>query len=139
MGWISYHVEGQWKNGRYIIDRKAECDRLISQKAHQSQGVWYPKIEVLKSTVIGRVYYAAVKTTNKDGSYKIWAAVFLTSTNQRSYNNFAYKDQDETCGPTDCCCPRSILELLTETDSQYATTWRENCWKYHDLKKNVHI
>lgn len=134
MGWTAYHATRELKNGCYVIDRKAECDRILTQNTDESQG---QKKEVLKSAMVGSVYYAAVKTTNEDGSYRIWAAVFLTSVNQRSYYNFLYKDQDETCGPADCCCPQSILNLLTETDSEFAKVWRENCWKYHDSKRNA--
>lgn len=88
MGWTSYHLDSEWKSGKYRIDRKAECDRIITQAAHQNQGVWYPQMEVLKSAMVGRTYYAAVKTTDKEGNYQIWAAVFLTSTDQKSYSNF---------------------------------------------------
>lgn len=134
MGWTACHVTGELKNGRYVINRKAECDRILLQKLHESQG---DTKEVLKSAMVGRVYYAAVKTTNSDGTFKIWAAVVLTSVDQKSYCNFFYKDQDETCGPIDCCCPKSILNLLTEPDSEYAKVWRKNCWKYHDSKRNA--
>lgn len=136
MGWTSYHLNGELKDGKYIINIKSECDRLLTQKAHESHGVWYKEMTVLKSSMVGRTYYAAVKTTDRDGNYHIWAAVFLTSTDQRNYNNFAYKDMDETCGPMQCKCPKGILNLLTDTDSEYAKKWREQCWAYHESKKS---
>lgn len=94
--------------------------------------------KVLKSTIRGSVYYAAVKDmvryVGRDGNGKsvyepiedgsIWAAVFLTSVKGRE---FYYKDMDETCGPCYYDCPKSILSLLSETDSEWANEWGKKC------------
>jgi hypothetical protein len=42
---------------------------------------------------------------------------------------------DESMGPFECNCPKSILELLSPTDNEYALNWRENCYK-NIRKKN---
>ena len=59
MGWTSYHVAPIYKNGKQFIDRKAECDRLFNCSMVNNLG----KYEVLKSSMVGSTYYAAVKIT----------------------------------------------------------------------------
>lgn len=135
MGWTWYHAKLTWQNRRYTVDRKAECDRMLTQSGHEENGCWYPQREVLKSVMVGSTYYGAVKTTDKDGRSEVWAAVFLTQTNCREYMNFGYKDMDETCGPVECQCPKGILKLLTETDSEYAKGWRKRCMEFHEKEK----
>lgn len=119
MGWTGQSAKF-YKNGK--IDRKAECDHILNGENETT--LW----EVLKSSMRGSTYYAAVKMTDKEtGKFEIFAAVFLTSINNRDYFNFNYKDMDETCGPYECDCPKGILDLLTETDSEYAIKWRKRC------------
>lgn len=130
MGWTSYQATYFTKRG--TIDRKAECD------AYFMEGLNAGHYKVLKSTMHGSVYYAAVKDmvryVGRDGNGKsvyepiedgsVWAAVFLTSVKGRE---FYYKDMDETCGPCYYDCPKSILSLLSETDSEWANEWRKKC------------
>lgn len=121
MGWTWQESKFRKDNG--TIDRKAECDHIIN---YENDKV---KLEVLKSAMKGSVYYAAVKRVDKtNGDSIVFGAVFLTSTDRRSWCDFGYKDMDETCGPYESECPKSILELLTETDSECAKEWRERCW-----------
>lgn len=120
MGW-SETTAIYYKHGK--IDRKAECDALFNDD----------RFTVLKSAMVGSTYYAAVQQNNT-GS--VFAAVVLTSTNGRNYFNFAFKDMDETCGPHECKCPATILDLLTDTNSDYANDWRERCRAYHASKKD---
>lgn len=139
MGWTSYHVEPTYKKGKPFIDRKAECDNLfcsdaISYKTNEVVG----KYEVLKSAMVGKTYYAAVKKTifaaeTEPESIKVFAAVVLTAIDNKDYYNFAYKDMDETMGPYEYNCPKGILDLLTPTDNEYANDWRKRC--YENLKK----
>lgn len=147
MGWTSHHATF-YKNGK--VDRKAECDAYFDQ----------PGYEVVKSAMVGSVYYAAIRTTrkivydendkplmNEDGSYvredipvfeqPVWAAVFLTSTriDDDPYFNFSYKDLDESMKPCECDCPVSILDLLTEPSNEWARQWREECRARAKAKK----
>ena len=129
MGWTGYYAT-HYKNGK--IDRKAECD------AYFMEGLNRGNFKVLKSTMKGSVYYAAiqdmVKYDGKDengksiytpiGDGKIWAAVFLTSVEK---GMFYYKDMDETYGPCYYDCPKSILNLLSDTDNEFALAWRNCC------------
>lgn len=142
MGWTSYHAT-HYKNGK--IDRKAECD------AYFLEGLNRGFYDVLKSSMIGSTYYAAVKplkkSSSKDENGKciyvdipaeeqyVFAAIFLTSTNAKNYYNFSYKDMDETCGPCYNECPKGILDLLTPTESEWANQWRKACYENHAQKK----
>ena len=140
MGWTSYAAT-HYKNGK--IDRKAECDNIFNDNmvtwddSHKVIG----KYEVLKSSMVGSTYYAAVKKTKfatetEPEKSIIFAAVCLTSTNMKDYYNFSYKDMDETCGPYQCDCPKGILDLLTPTDSEFANNWRERCYANLEKKKD---
>lgn len=101
MGWTGYCAT-HYKNGK--IDRKAECD------AYFMEGLNRGNFKVLKSTMKGAVYYAAIqnmvkydgKDQNGEDIYtpidngKVWAAIFLTSIEN---SMFYYKNMDETYGP----------------------------------------
>lgn len=127
MGWSSMHATN-YKNGK--IDRKAEIDNLLNYNNEKI------KDTVLKSSMVGKVYYAAVERLNKDtGIREVWAAIFLTATNQKDYFNFSYKDMDETCGPYYYDCPKGILDLLTETENECALKWRKACRENAKRKK----
>ena len=129
MGWTGQRAIF-YKNGK--IDRKAECDYILNSENETT--LW----EVVKSSMRGSTYYAAVKVTDKEtGKFEIFAAVFLTSINNRDYFNFNYKDMDETCGPCERDCPLSILDLLTETESKWANEWRRDCRENHEKRKKT--
>lgn len=143
MGWTEYHAS-HYKNGK--VDRKAECD------AYFMEGLNRGFYKVLKSSMVGSTYYAAVmplkKSNGKDknGEYvyvdipqdeqRVFAVIFLTSVNNKEYYNFAYKDMDESCGPFQCDCPKGILDLLSPTESEYANEWRKCCYENLDKKRN---
>lgn len=139
MGWTSYHATC-YKNGK--VDRKQECDNYFEGGLNRG---YY---KVLKSIMKGSTYYAAVqmmmrREKKENGEFVdipvengiVFAAVFLTQVDNKSYYNFSYKDMDETCGPCYYECPESILALLSDTDSAYAKKWREQCHKMNALKK----
>ena len=143
MGWTSYHAT-HYKNGK--IDRKAECD------AYFLEGLNRGYYDVLKSSMVGSTYYAAVRPLKKYGGKDengntiaidipideqiVFGVVFLTSTNMKEYYNFYYKDMDESCGPCQCECPKGILDLLTPTESEYANEWRKACYENLKTKRN---
>lgn len=87
-------------------------------------------VRVLKSSVRGRVYYAAVERVRRaDGVRIVFAGVCLFRHNPKTRDGhvFGYKDMDETVGPHERNCPVGILDLLTETEYPYALKWREDC------------
>lgn len=142
MGWTSYCAQTKYKNGKIIIDRKEECDNRFNQNivTHDSNKI-IGKYEVLKSAMVGSTYYAAIKQTKfateaEEENSIVFAVVCLTSTNLKEYYNFSYKEMDETCGPYQFDCPKSILDLLSPTDNEYALEWRNRCYEVLKEKKN---
>ena len=137
MGWTWYNAT-HYKNGK--IDRKAECDAYFLEDLNRG---WY---EVLKSAMVGKIYYAAVKALKKyDGNntidippeeQRVFGVIFITSIDSKSYYNFGYKDMDETCGPCYNDCPKGILDLLSPTTSQWANEWRQACYNNLKAKRN---
>lgn len=146
MGWTYGHATRYKANGK--VDFKAECDALLQDDIY----------EIVRSQMVGSVYYAAVRTTKRrvvdpDGNFikdaqgnyvredvpfweqEIWAAIFKTGSDG-PYWNFGYKDMDETVGPCECDCPKSILDLLTPTDNEIANMWRERCYRRLEDKKH---
>ena len=128
MGWLEYRAT-HYKNGK--VDRKAEMDAIYNWEDD------FRGAEVLKSTIVGSTYYAAIRSFNKTNGFEcVTAAVCLTSTNNKNYYNFAYKDMDETMGPYKFDCPKGILDLLTPTENEYALEWRKACYENLAKKKN---
>lgn len=140
MGWTEYHAT-HYKNGK--VDRKAECDGIFSDDMvtwdddHKVIG----KYEVLKSSMVGSTYYAAIKKTKfatetEPELTAVFGLVCLTSTNNKQYFNFAYKDMDESMGPFQYDCPKGILDLLDPTEYECAQEWRKKCYENLAKKKN---
>ena len=131
MGWLEYQAT-HYKNGK--VDRKAEMDAIYN---------WEDEVrgaEVVKSAMVGSTYYAAIRSFNKTNGFEcITAVVCLTSTNNKSYYNFAYKDMDETMGPYKFDCPKTILDLLPPTDNEYALAWRNACRENLAKKKDKDV
>lgn len=141
MGWTSYHAT-HYKHGK--VDKKAECD------SYWMDGLNAGHFEVVKSSMVGNVYYGAIKVllkrNGKDDNGKdvyveipkegqeTFAVIFLTSVDSKDYFNFSYKDMDETMHPYNYDCPIGILNLLSKTDNEYALEWRKKCYEKHDEK-----
>ena len=84
------------------------------------------RTRVLKSVMIGAIYYGAIEQISKETAVRtVSGVVVLTSSNKKHGYNFGYKIIDETMGPGYYDCPRSILNLLT--DNEYALNWRKSC------------
>ncbi len=121
MGWTGT-VASHYRNGR--VDVKAELDEQFT----------WAKWRVIKSSIVGSTYYAALEEVDAL-ERNVVAVVVLTSTRKADGCNFFYKDICETSGPSEAKCPLSILKLLSPTDSEWANTWREQCLEYHEKKK----
>lgn len=111
MGWTSYQAT-HYKGGR--IDRKAECMDVAS----------YGGEKVVKASMKGSVFYAAVRSSRNPD--RVYGLVILT---QVDNGCFCYKDMTEDMGPGYCDCPKSVLDALTPTTSQYAKEWRRSCYE----------
>lgn len=112
MGWTYFCGNLELKDGK--IDRKATMTREIEK---------YGRTKVLKCSVVNGVYYAACQTVGKPD---VWAIVCLTRASER-FLEFGYKDMDETMGPFESKCPKSIIDMLTPTTSEWANEWRRRC------------
>lgn len=73
--------------------------------------------------------YIAYEIGDAQGNREVIAYVCLLHYTPSYYDNFGYKDMDETMGPYQYDCPERILKLLTPTDNEYALQWREKCWE----------
>ncbi len=130
MGW-SYNVAKFYKkNGQ--VDRKAELDDVLTWTS--TSGI---RREVLKSVMVGKVYYAAIRRTGPDGDSCVYAYVADTHVNSRDEYNFGYKDMPEDYGPCFYDCPESILSLLTPTTDECSLEWRSECWARIERTKSA--
>ena len=138
MGWTSYEADiydTQWIHGKQYnkVNRskiKAICDKQLTWEDERGSR------KVIKSSIVGNTYYAAVEHIQPDGSRRVWAAITRFQTGSKNgFGNFCYKDMDETVGPYYYDCPLSILNLLTETEYEYAKEWREKVRLYHEQQK----
>ncbi len=118
MGWLSMKSLDGHRGPREYLDAQ-----FTYEKADR-------RSKVLRSTVVQRVYYAAVETTTpKTGAREVWASVCLVKYNPRASDGFifSYKDMEETMGPYYFACPAAILDLLSPTTNTYALNWRKTC------------
>lgn len=135
MGWTHCFDGRRLPNGK--IDRKYECDKMLTFDRKDKDGNVIGHTRVLKSAMVGSTYYAAVETVVGE-KRNVVAAVFLTCGKTRWDNTeWGYKDMDETMGPYKYDCPKGILDLLTPTDWEEANKWRELCRKRLAEKKEA--
>lgn len=127
MGWTGYTATCYKRNGE--IDRKTELDYELFRCEDVDSGH-----KLLKSAVVGSTYYAAVKSPRGH----VYGLVVLTRSDRKMTNgsNFFYKDMSEDMGPYYYDCPAYILDMLSETDNEYALNWRKNCRKKLEQKKS---
>lgn len=130
MGWTYQHAKFYYENGK--INKKLECDNILTWENDNRSST------VLKSTMKGTVYYAAVQTIDKiNGKVKVWGCVGKIHTAMSDYHNFGYKFISEDMGPCECECPASILKLLSYTPGAWANQWRDACYQNIEKKKKL--
>lgn len=129
MGWTTCFTATEWKyhGGKRIVDRRKECDKLLTWENKDRDGNVIAVYRVIKSAMVGSTYYAAVERKRADGSRDVLAAVFNTCGRSSDGTIWGYKDMDETMGPCEDKCPASILALLTPTENKNAIEWRNRC------------
>lgn len=76
-----------------------------------------------------RVYYAAVQVMTNGIGGEVFAIICLVRWNPADKEGliFGYKDMEESMGPYEDGCPATILDLLTQTQNEYALGWRARC------------
>lgn len=88
------------------------------------------------SIVNFREAYAACKVTHTDTDEShVYCVIFHLDYRPHDVFGFGYKDMDECMGPWIHNCPERILNLLSETDSEYAIKWRETCREKIAIRK----
>lgn len=127
MGWTGYYCT-RYKNGK--VDVKGELDSIANWTKESG---YYHK--VLKSSMVGSVYYAAIEIGGADEPRRVFAMICRTSTTWKDGCNLFYKYMSEDMGPNEDKCPESILNLLTDTEYEAAKEWKERCRKYHEKRK----
>lgn len=145
MGWTGTHATHyKYRNGREVVDVRAECD---SYWAHD-----HGRFKVLKSALVGSVYYAAIAICKEwsegkdrtsenlvevpEAEREVFGVVFLTSVDHKDYFNLHYKEMSENCGPCEDHCPIGIINLLTPTGHEFANDWRNRCRAYAKRKSS---
>jgi len=91
------------------------------------------RLRCLGQAFVGRfTLYGVWQHTSADGAplAPAFATVTLIQYNNNATDRCAwyYKDMDETVGPCEAKCPKSLLKLLGPTDQPYAIAWRKACW-----------
>lgn len=131
MGWLVLNGPIPYGDTRDSYLRR-EIEQLSPQA--RARGC---KNEVLASSFVGSVWYAAVHVIRpSDAGHSIdcvTALVYLTQGTAQS--GFGYKDMDESMGPVETRCPVKILDMLSpvhnlgagEQGAQWATQWRAAC------------
>ena len=108
MGWTGTHKEAG-ETLEQFFDREMQDDNFK----------W-----VGKGCKKGDAYYRAM-TDLRTG--KVFCMVCLVRIDNKEYCNITYKDMTDSMGPCAYECPDRILDLLTETDSEWGKEWREKC------------
>ena len=135
MGWTHCFSSpyAVWKDGKLTMppsSRQKEIDKMLTWESKDKDGNIISSHRVLKSSMVGSTYYAAVTTERQGKESKVWAAVFLTCGKTKHDDTiWGYKDMDETEHPYYYDCPAGVLSLLTPTDNKCANEWREECRK----------
>ncbi len=98
--------------------------------------------EVLKSVIINREYYAAVRETDKEaGTVKVYAGIgkFEVIRLKRGYfeQKFKFNYYTDRENPKLYNCPNSILKMLDEPENDNARKWRNACKQYAEKKHDM--
>lgn len=127
MGWTHCFDGIRKPNGE--IDRRRECDKLFTWAERDERWNVRRGCRVLKSSMVGSVYYAAVERYNNYTGFRDVGAVVCLTCGRTRWDGTAwgYKDMDETMGPYSYDCPAAILDMLSPTDNPTSNGWRQAC------------
>jgi len=121
----------------YSHKRRGQPIKEFFQESGMFKGINGHEFKLLKMRVVNlRECYFAVWHKGPEGKAEVFGGVILLQYASKSYHNFGYKEIEESMGPYQCNCPEDILDLLSETESEYALKWREQCRE--NAKKNKH-
>lgn len=112
MGWSGSYYPGGVKD----FIKNGEVEKLY-------------RYETLAKSVHGNVVYSAIK----DDEGKISAVVTLLRKDRDGY--IMVKSVHEDFGPCESKCPEKILNMLSDTDDEWALAWRERCRNHKNIVK----
>ncbi len=128
MGWDSTYTS-MTKNGK--VDVKGFLDNEFTWENESGR-----KNTVIKSSMVGSTYYAAVRAEYPDKEEpEVFALICHTKTGIYNGCNIHFKSMSEDMGPVNYDCPVGILKLLTPTESDEAKKWRISCYEHIEAKK----
>lgn len=90
-------------------------------------------VKCLGQSFVGSVLYGVWQFIAPDGTPGVtFATVTLTARGKKDDRcEWYYKDMDETVGPCECHCPKSLLKKLkTPAYNDHARAWRKACWQH---------
>ncbi|MBO5969914.1 MAG: hypothetical protein J6S14_15610 [Clostridia bacterium] len=133
MGWYGDTIT-YYKHGK--CDRKAECDarwNFVSRTGIEVNGKIEMKAcisKILASSMTGSTWYGAIEQHITVSDHpeltekRIFGMVELTRVEG---DTFWHKSIDESMGPTECDCPKKILDLLPPPTTEFSANWRRRC------------
>lgn len=125
MGWLymSRASLGLHTSAKSYLDAQFTYER-------EQEGGGTKGLQVLASSCSqNRVYYAATQVMTNGVGGEVFAIVCLVRWNPTDKEGliFGYKAMEESMGPCEDGCPAAILNLLTQTQNEYALDWRGRC------------
>jgi hypothetical protein len=127
MGWLYMDALGMSPHK----GPKQYLDAQFTFKRREDHDEDFGGMRVLRSSCLrNQTYYAAVEKYDRAGKrICVFGVVCLVRYNKRASDGmvFGYKSISEDMGPCESECPTSILDLLTETEYEYAIEWRKRC------------
>lgn len=122
---------GWWGNPMKKPHSRKELQEYLLE--HFNNAGWQNPTEVLAHRLIGNTWYAKVKTTQEDGSSRLWFAVTLV----RWKDGYLWlKEMDNTVGPAADDCPISWFADVP-VEGEYDQEWRDRCMAKQERAKKV--
>lgn len=90
------------------------------------------RITCLGQAFVGRFVLYGVWEVQKDDNkpYQFATVTLIQYGNKKDTSAFYYKDMDESVGPMEYKCPKTLLKKLkTPASNDYARAWRKACWQ----------
>ena len=105
----------------------------IDVKRYLDEELTHDNYTVLKSKIVGHVYYAAILHTVGESSER-FAMVVPYEIGKHGGSNLAFKTMSESSGPYYFDCPMNILSMLSPTKNAECLAWRRRCYVQNEME-----
>ena len=109
------------------------CDPSFGRKEQIEEvkrpGHFSPGYEALEHRVVGNNVWTLLEFEGE----RFIALTMMKGGGRNS--GWGYKGVNEMMGPVEVNCPLSLLDKCTETDDEYALSWRRRVRQYHAARK----